>query len=122
MEKKSEKGKTQNEKGDSEDKGKGTNIVPDIPVGAGIDQKPHTHRVTIPGGPNQRRRSALSVGFARKTIAAHTRSTISDIAYEIKSFEMKNASEIGNFDFKNARGDSRVLTRANRKAEERNLK
>ena len=53
-------------------KAKGTNIVPDILVGPGIDQQPHTHRVTIPSGPNQRRRSTLPVGFATKQ-SPHTR-------------------------------------------------
>ncbi len=33
-------------------------------VGAGIDQQPHAVRVTMPGGPNQRRPSFLRIEFA----------------------------------------------------------
>jgi hypothetical protein len=37
----------------------GTHPVPDLLVSPGIDQQPHTLRVTIRSGPNQRRISVL---------------------------------------------------------------
>ena len=42
-----------------------TNHVLGLLVSTGIDQQPHTVRVTIVGGKHQRRVSVLRVGFAK---------------------------------------------------------